>query len=219
MKKVLNILICFTLVITAFSLPVSAGYEDNPEIEDDENDIEGALVRFPILFKLFEKIRIVPTQSLEFIDIKSAWFFEEESEPDFLFASINLKELEYSPLRAIYSIRWTFKEKNYAAGGHIHSDGDFSWFFAGRIFGLFDNWAYKKGLIIDIYDCEIDLENNIITLKIPKEIIGSPNPGDVLTKTNAWTGLRFICEILTYPFGGELVRDTTSYGKDYTIQY
>jgi hypothetical protein len=207
------------LVITTFSITVSAGYEDEPEIVDDENDMEGSLVRFPILYKIFQKIGIVPIQSFEFMDIKSASFFEEEAEPDFLFASINLKDLEYTPLRTIYAIRWTFEEKNYAAGGHIHSNGEFSWFFAGRICGLFDNWAYKKGLIIDISDCEIDLDNNYIKLKIPKDIIGDPQPGEILKKTNAWTGLRFICEILTYPFGGELVRDPTAYGKEYTIKY
>jgi len=219
MKKVINTFLCLMLLITALSLNVSAGYEYPPEIEDEENDIKGALVRFPNLFKILQIIGIVPIQSFEFMDITQAWFYENESEPDYLFASIKVKDLEYNSLRAIYAIRWTFDEKQYAAGCHTHSNGKFSWFFAGRIFGLFDNWAYRQGLIIDISECLIDDENNLITFKIPKNIIGDPKPGDVLLQTNAWAGLRFIREILTYLFGGELARDLTSYGNDYIIQY
>ncbi len=214
MKRIINILICLMVVITAFSLIVNAGDENNPEIQDTENDVTGKLVKFPILFKILQTINMVPFQSFEFIDITSAWFYENESEPDYLFTSIKIKDLEYTPLRTIYSIRWTFNEKNYGAACHIYSNGEFRWFAAGQIFGLLDNWAYKKGLIKDISDCLIDYEKNLITLKIPKNIIGNPNPGDVLTYTNAWAGLRFISEIF-----GELAQDFTSHGNNYIIQF
>lgn len=202
------------LVMTVLSITVSAGDENDPEIQDPENDITGKLVKHPILFKILQTFNIVPFKSFEFIDVTSAWFYENESEPDYLFATIKIKDLRYTPLRTIFAIRWTFNEKNYGAGCHIHSNDEFRWFAAGQIFGLLDNWAYKKGLIKDIYDCIIDYEEDIITLKIPKNLIGNPNPGDVLTYTNAWTGLRFISEIC-----GDLLEDLSSYGKNYTIQY
>lgn len=219
MKRMISILICLMLVITALSLSVSAGDENDPEIQDPENDIIGTLVQHPVLFKILQSIGRMPVQSFEFMDITSAWFYESENEPNYLFASIKIKNLEYIPLRAIYAIRWTFNDKNYGASCHTYSNGVFKWFAAGQIFGLLDNWAYKKGLIIDLSDCIIDDEKNLVTLKIPKNIIGNPNPGDILTYTNAWTGLRFIAEVLTYPFGGELAEDHTSYGNNYIIQY
>ena len=202
------------LVITALSVTVSAGDEYNPEIQDPENDITGKLVKHPILFKILQTFNIIPFKSFEFIDVTSAWFYESEAEPDYLFATIKIKDLQYTPLRTIYSMRWTFNEKNYGVACHIHSNDEFRWFAAGQIFGLFDNWAYKKGLIKDISDCIVDYEENLITLKIPKNIIGDPTPGDVLTFTNAWAGLRFISEIC-----GELAEDQTSYGNNYIIQY
>lgn len=214
MKKIINIIICTMLVLTIFSLTVYAGDENNPEIHDLEDDITGKLIKNPILYKILKTINIVPFQSFEFIDIKSAWFYENESEPDYLFATVKIKDLEYTAFRTIYAIRWTFNEKNYGAGCHIHSNDEFRWFAAGQIFGLLDNLAYRIGLIKDISDCIIDYENNFITLKIPKNIIGDPNPGDLLTYTNAWAGLRFISEI-----GGDLIEDLTVYGDNYIIQY
>jgi len=214
MKRIINILICLMLVITAFSLTVYAGDENNPEILDLENDITGKLIKNPILFKILQTINMVPFQSFEFIDITSAWFYESEGKPDYLFSIIKIKDLDYTSLRTIYAIRWTFDEKNYGAGCHIHSNDEFRWSAAGQIYGLLDNWAYKIGLIKDISDCIIDYEKNLIILKIPKNIIGDPNPGDVLSYTNAWAGLRFISEI-----GGDLVEDLTSYGDNYIIQY
>lgn len=218
-KRIINILIGFILVITLLSLSLSAGDENNPEIKDPENDIIGPLIKHPILYKILQSIGKIPVQSFDFMDIKSAWFYESDNEPNYLFASIKIKNLDYIPLRAIYAIHWTFNDKNYGASCHTHSNGIFKWFAAGQIFGLLDNWAYKKGLIVDLTDCIIDDENNLLTLKIPKNIIGNPNPGDILTYTNAWTGLRFISEVLTYPLGGELATDQTSYGNYYIIKY
>jgi hypothetical protein len=219
MKKIRTILISILLVITVLAINVSAGDENNPEIQDGEDDIIGTLVKYPVLLKIFQIIGIVPMQSFEFMDVKSAWFYEHEAEPDYLFVSIKMKDLEYTPLRSIYAVRWMFNDQHYGVVCHTYSNGEFKWFAAGQIFGLLDNWAYKKGLIKDISNCMIDVDINIIMLKIPKDIIGNPNPGDVLTETNAWTGLRFISEIFTYSFGGELARDPTAYGVDYHIQY
>ena len=219
MKRIISILISSILVITVLTVNVSAGDENDPEIQDGEGDIIGTLVKYPGLFKILQSIGVIPIQSFEFMDVTSAWFYENQTEPDYLFVSIKIKDLGYTPLRAIYAVSWTYHEKHYGAACHTHSNGEFSWFVAGQTFGLFDNWAYKKGLIKDISDCTIDIEKNIITLKIPKNIVGNPNPGDALTETSAWTGLRFIREVFTIPLGGEMAKDPTSYGSEYLIQY
>ena len=44
------------LVITALSLNVSAGNETDPEIQDEENDIIGFLVKHPVLFNILQII-------------------------------------------------------------------------------------------------------------------------------------------------------------------
>jgi len=219
MRKIINIFLCMVLVCTVFSLSISAKNETPPEITDEENDVTGSLINHPVLLNILKRIGIINVQSFEFMDVTAANFYENKNEPDFLYVLIRINNLEYISLRTIYAIRWTFDGKHFAAGCHTHSNGEFKWFFAGRVFGLFDNWAYKKGLIKDISDCIIDQENNLILLKIPKVIIGDPEPGDVLTQTNAWTGLRFVREFLTFPFGGQMAIDPTPYGNDYTILY
>lgn len=223
MRKIVNILIGVMLVVTVFSLNVAAIDKNNPTVNptitDEENDVIGTLAKHPVLFKILQDFGIIPIEDFEFIDITSAQLYEDENEPDFLFASIKIKDLRYTQLRSIYAIRWTYNNKYYAACAHTHSNGKFKWFCGGRIFGLFDNLAYKLGLIKDITGCTIDDEKNLICLKIPKNLIGDPQPGEVLTETHAWSGVRFIWEVLTYPFGGELVKDPTEFGNDYIIQY
>lgn len=219
MKKRNTVLITMMLGILVLAMNVSAIDTIEPQIQDEENDVMGPLVEYPVLFQILQKMGIVPIQSFEFMDVTSAWFYEDLNEPNYLFITIKIKDLAFTRMRAIYAVHWTFNEKHYGVACHTHSDGAFTWFAAGQIFGLLDNWAYKKGLIQDISDCTINTENNHIVLKIPKTLIGDPNPGDVLTETSAWTGLRFISEIFTYFFGGELAKDPTPYGSEYIIQY
>jgi len=220
-KKISGIFVCM-LLITAI-LPITgcviAEDEQDPNIVDEKDDIFGIFIKNPKILNFFTKLKIFNMESFDFMDITSAWFYEYETEPDYLYASIKINDLEFTSLRVIYAIRWTYNEKNYAVSCHTHSNGEFSWFSAGRVFGLLDNWAYKMGLICDISDCKIGIEENIVTFKIPKDLVGDPESGDALTYTNAWTGLRFIFEPLTFPFGGEVAEDSTEYGGDYFIQY
>jgi hypothetical protein len=80
-----------------------------------------------------------------------------------------------------------------------------------------------------------DKSTGIITWKIPKEIIGNPGPGDVLTKTNSTGFQRFgllgrigfsrpIIDLLTKRVFGNSLWDNApdnpdEYGLDYIIQY
>jgi len=153
------------------------------------------------------------------MDIESADIYEMSNEPDFIFTSIKIKDLEYIPIRVFYAICFDYNDHHYAACCHTHSNGDFTWFSAGRSCGLFDRLARNKGLTKDISDCSIDEIENEITFKIPKELIGDPKPGEILTYTTARSGLRFIYEPFTYVFGGELAIDVTPFGDNYIIQY
>jgi hypothetical protein len=70
-------------------------------------------------------------------------------------------------------------------------------------------------------------EKDTVTFKINKQYFGDPQPGDLITKTWAWTALRFNFEPLCLVFSdGELVKDAApflenhnEYGKDYVIQF
>ena len=218
--KIVGILV-MTLLITTL-LPITgtvlAGDEEHPEITDgDEDDIFGPLVSDPELFARLKSLGALEgIESFEFLDIISAWFYEDFNEPDFLYTSIKIKDLGFFDDRGIYSVHWRYNEVDYAAGVHTHSNGDYSSFFAGES----PNGPYS------IFSGSFDLENNIVTFRVPKVIIGNPQPGDVLTDTWAWTALRFKIEPATWPFGGELAKDAApfitdieDYGEDYVIQY
>ena len=190
------------LITTMLPITAIAGDEENPEIEDNRRDIFGSFSFLPQFF-------------FGHIDIESAWFFEQSTEPDYLIVSLKVTNLRYRYLRAIYSVHWEYNGEYYSTGLHTYSKGVFEAYLAGK-----DN---------DRVECEgtFNENKNIVTWKIPKTAVGNPEPGEVLTSTFAWTALRFINEILTIIVSdGELVKDAApfiqsiyDYGKDYIIQY
>lgn len=184
---------------------VIAGDEENPEIEDE---IEGDIVNY--------------------LNIISAWFYENEEQPDFLFVTLKLKEINKIPLKQHLTVHWEyngipcstmmavgyqgFKSVNYTAGwGH----------------GF---WFQEH---FDVIDGDYDEETGIITMKIPKNIIRDPQKGDTLTNTYALTFQRFgfigrlgfdrpIIRSILYALSGQHRSDSAPnprYGKDYVIQY
>jgi len=218
--KIVVFLVIMLLITTLLPMTgtVLAGDEEHPEIIDgDENDLFGPLVSDP---KLFARLKLLGAlegiESFEFLDIISAWFYEDFNDPDFLLISIKIKDLEFFEDRGIYSVHWRYDDIFYAAGVHTHSNGDFSSFSVGES----PNGPHYS---INGY---FDLEKNIVTFRVPKIKVGNLQPGDVLTDTWAWTALRFKLEPATWPFGGELVKDAApfitdveDYGEDYVIQY
>jgi len=213
MKKII-ILLILTLLITSVLLSTSsvlAGDEENPEIEDETDDLFGTFIRKPNIFNFFKTLKIFNIENFDFMDIKSAWFYENSEKPDILYLAIKLKNLDFINQRTIYAMHWIFNEKTYAVGVHVHTDGEMQSFFGGQ---TFRRW----GPFYDI-NGSFDIENSIVTFEIQKNIIGNPGPGDILTKTDAWTGLRFIFEPATIPLGGEAAKDWAGYGLDYVIQY
>jgi hypothetical protein len=188
---------------------VIAGDEENPEIVDPEGDLVGKLINFPQFFKILTTIKILDIDHLDFLDVLSAWFYEREVEPDYLFTSIKLKDLDLPNKRVIYSMYWNYDNSDYAVTVHILDNGEIH---------IFSTYIDSLGVQYEI-DGSIDKENNIINFKIPKDFIGNPKPGDILTNTNAWAGLRFTKETLFTAVIGELAKDWTEYGRDYVIQY
>jgi hypothetical protein len=198
------------LSVSVISFSVTAGDENDPEIVDEEDDIFGPLIEKPNLFERLKKLRILDDiENFDFIDIVSAWFYENSDEPDYLITSIKVKNLDLKKQRAIYAMHFVHNEIEYTIGVHTHSDGSYKHFIAGN-----RNEGYNA------ITGSFDLDNNIINFKIPKHFIGSPDKGDVLTKTDAWNALRLVSGgTLIVSGDGELVKDWAGYGKDYTIQY
>jgi hypothetical protein len=214
MKKIIGILVCMLLVTTLLPITTIAGDEQNPELVDETNDLYGVFALKPKIYNFFTKLKIFDIKSFNFMDITSAWFYENPDKPDYLYSTIKLKNLEFINQRTIYAMHWEFKGKNYAVGVHVHSNGVTQGFFAGETFGIFDRYGPFHNAI-----GSFDLDNDIVIFEIPKNFIGNPEPGDILTRTDAWTGLRFIFEPLTIPLGGEVAKDWAGYGLDYTIIY
>lgn len=235
MKKIIGMFVCVLLITTTLQITGTAivdikarnetkdflgytfgytdilssmmGDEEDPEITDEENDVVGPLVASPILFKLLTTFGVLDIESLDFVDITSAWFYENSDEPDYLYAAIKLKDLEFNNQRTIYSIFWTYDEKEWVAAVHVLSNGGIA------MFGVTTEWASLE------IDGAFDTDNNIVAFQIPKDYVGNPEPGDALTLPNAWAGLRFEKETLITVLIGELATDWTGYGRDYTIQY
>jgi len=197
-KKVFLVSMLLIASLLQFSNTVFAGDESDPEIIDEKEDLFGPWAE-------------PGTQDhYAYIDIVSAWFTEDENEPDYLSLYLKVRNFVYVQLRAIYSLHWEHDGTEYAAGSHTHTYGAYKVFIAG---------VSRSGNYLSI-NGEYDEDNNIISFKVPKFLVGNPGQGDVLSMTDAWTALRYRAEILTLLHGsGELIKDWAGYGRDYTVQY
>ena len=212
--KILGMFVSTLLITTILSITAIAGDEQDPEIVDETDDLFGMFATSPKILNFFTKLKIFNMESFDFMDITSAWFYENPDNPDYLYTAIKLKNLDFINQRTIYAMHWVFEEKNYAVGVHVISNGEILGFFTGETFGIFNRYGPYHDA-----NGSFSLNNDIVRFEIPKNFIGNPEPGDILTKTDAWTGLRFIFEPLTIPLGGEAAKDWAGYGKDYSIQY
>jgi len=218
-KKIVGLFICILLVTTLLSITAMAGDESDPEIRDNLNDQFGALVDHPVRIRTRIALTLLKINSFDFIDIDSAWFYENEFEPDFLYAALKLKDLSSSTQRAIYSIHWTCNGVSYSVFSHLYNNGQS---YSASV-GVDKRFNYRW------QDAEVtyDFDRSIITFKMDKKYIGDPQPGDLLMKTFAWTALRFNFEPFCLLFSdGELVKDgapflenNQDYGRNYVIQY
>jgi len=217
--KLVPICILMLLITMIYPISISAGDEENPEIIDNHNDQFGALVEYPTRIRTKIARILLQTESFDFIDIDSAWFYENELDSNHLYVTLKLKDLKITSQRAIYSIHWTFNDVTYAVGSHLYNNGKNVSCFAGLDRRFNRDWQPAE--------VSYDFDNDIITFKIDKKQIGDPQQGDMLTNTFAWTALRFNHESLSLLFSdGELVKDGApfieshdDYGLDYILKY
>jgi len=193
-RKIIPILVGMLFISSIFSMIVIAGDEENPEIKDDIGDSD-----------------------LIFLDIESAWFFEEQENPEYLYISMKINDLK-NDFSAVLSVRWIYNDVVYVAGLD-------TFYFRDNVFrsGLrqrASNWQWKN-----MPECLglFDIDSNIITWKILKSNIGNPQKDDVLTKTEASAVPGFPISFVYFFFGKDY-RDFApniygEYGLDYIVQY
>jgi hypothetical protein len=206
-KKIIPILVSMLFILTAISVNVYAGSEEDPEITDETADT---------LFR--------------YVDIISAWFFENPEEPDYLYTLMKIRDLQQSWLGGLYQIEWTYNDVIYASFVEIGYKGS----------SIPEGWIsgeYGRGSNDDLFNmpsCEgsIDKENGIISWKIPKMNIGDPKSGDFLMQPwskSCFSGIYGIMSFIRYiPILAKDLAPTYSnedglsrfeYGRDYIIQY
>ena len=200
-KKLICIFVLTLLIVTILPITgsVIAGDENDPEIVDDENDVIGP------------NGNIIAGSRFNHIDVISAWFFEKQSEPKYLFTSLKVINLRPS-INTVYGIFWRYNDIGYAT---IVSNDLISWLLGRSI--LVNLTTNSKTSEIS---CSIDQKNNIITFKTPKELIGNPQSGEKLTNTMAGTSVQF--GVLLSPNVYFIWQDRgpdSGPGSDYTIQY
>jgi hypothetical protein len=204
-KKIFSIVVCMLFIFTLMSVNVFAGSEEDPEILDEKDE-----------------------EVIEHLDIISAWFFEKEDEPDYLFTALKLKDINIQKPVQLLTLHWYFNDVQYASGLRIGYKIPWVEYIAGKAEG----WWFWFQVDFKPITGEYDEEKGIITCKIPKNFIGNPEQGDILTKTKASTiqrfgfrgrlGLENLWLIAFFRLtSGKVPWDGApyEYGRDYIIKY
>jgi len=196
--KILAIFIIAQFIFIIVPSSVFAGDEQNPEITDYEDD----MFKHPY-FK-------VPTRSINAIDILSAWFYENQNESNFLFITIKVVDLNYLfYLRSTYFITWRHNYYVYDAR------------LCTQFLGLYSITVIQRSYPnkINFISASFDRQNNLVTFKIPKNLIGNPQPGDILTCTRAASAISTTLNILDFYFAFDSAPNYQASGKNYIIQF
>lgn len=191
------------------SLPITttvfAGSEEDPEIVDEED-----------------------TDVYEYLDIISAWFYEKEEEPNYLFTALKIKDINPFHLKQHLTVHWEHNGIPCASGMHIGYGKPWFDFSAGYGHGWWFEEHYQE------ITGKFDQETGIIICKIPKNTINNPQKGDILENTYASTFERFgfigrmgfdrplirtILFIATGKGFADHAPESVDYGRDYVVQY
>jgi len=205
-KKIVGIFVCMLLITTILPITgsVIAGDENDPEIVDEPED-----------------------DVFDYLDIISAWFYENEDEPDYLFTALKIKEINPLHLKQHLTIHWEYNGVECASGMHIGYGKPWFDFSAGYGHGWWFQEHYQR------IEGEYNEETGIIICKIPKNMINNPQKDDVLTNTHALTFERFgfigrmgfdrwiVTTLISLLFQKHICdfAPNTGYGRDYIIQY
>jgi hypothetical protein len=204
-KKIIVLIIFMLFTTTIFPITALAGDPENPEVKDRTQDV-----------KLFGLFPFLPQFPYIYVDIVSAWIYEEEDSPENLYMSLKIMDLKDTTEKydAIYVISWAYNGINYAASMHIFPAGP-----TALLAGPTDEEGNDYVNFV-ICDGDIDSDTNIITWIIPKHAIGNPSSGGKITNIVPNTHLR-------YPQGSgfpmwDLFKDlpwNAFFRKDYQIQF
>jgi hypothetical protein len=203
-KIIVGILICMLLITTILPTFASAGDSENPEVEDRILDV-----------KLFGIIPFLLQKIVKYSDIISAWFYEEQEDSEYLYVSMKVRDLqERTDLEAIYVVSWVCNFDSYSASVHVNPNG-ITPLFAGKNDEEGNDYVEKVEC-----DGSFNLEEQIITWKVPKDIIGNPQIGTKLTDIHPHTHLRFRDDsnLPHMDLFKDLAWNAKS-TKDYVIQY
>ena len=206
MKKIMGIIVflCLIIPIIPVSSTIFPNLIEDPQITDASGDAFG------------------------YIDIDSIWFFEKEDTPEFLYVSMKINGPSEFTFQQTFAVFWKCKDIQYSCG-LLMGFSLAAWKQFNVI--IYDDKRYDE--IIDV-NGTYDFETGVITWMIPKEIIGNPQAGDVLTDTwsNAFRRLGLIGRmgltrtvldmIILLVFGNNMwdyAPDRGGYGLDYVIEY
>jgi len=167
MRKIIVGIFVGMMVITILIPGVVAGSLDNPEISDTSGDARS------------------------YLDIKSAWFFEDPSTPDVLYTIIEIVKPSMIPSKQHLVVSWEMNGEHYASMLAVGYDIgiEFPWLYYSAIEGR-GQFGDPKPKISTI-DGFFNKTDGTVTCKIPKSTIGNPQPGDVLTNTQSQCFQRF----------------------------
>ena len=204
-KKLGGIFVITLFLFCALSVVVNAGDPENPEVIDKKRDVR-LFWFFPFPFQMQYK----------YADIVAAWLHEDSLTPEYLFVSLQLRDLveKTESLEAIYTVSWAWNMGSYIVLLHIHPDG-ISDFWVGRSLDWnddIDEWIACDGVV--------DSEQNSITWSVPKEFIGNPPKGATISNILPVTTLRFTDESGLPQM--DVLKDTgwnAKTTKKYVIQY
>ena len=142
------------------------------------------------------------------IDIISAWFFEDPQDPDFLYTAIKVRDLKYTWIVTNYVMYWYYNSTLY--------------------FSLLSTWGQgsnslcsivENGVLLQQIAGSCDLENDVIAMKIPKNVIGDPSPSDLLIRPYAFSRFSMFGGILGPLSPLSDYAPNNRQGKNYNIQY
>lgn len=176
MRKILSSFIVLMLLLTTiFSIGAIAGDPENPEFEDRILDV-----------KLFGLIRWIFQSRYKNMDVQSAWMSEDADEPEYLIAAMKLRDLEIPSENDQINYVLTFLIHNHLYNLHVQINNDgVSDFSIGK--SLDEDDQIDDSIIIEGI---LDVENDIITWKIPKNYIDDYQIGVELYDIRASTHLQ-----------------------------
>ena len=228
-KKILvfGIFMLFSISLSPLTGYVLAGDEDDPEVEDRIRDVTG----------------FVPYSACISIDMVSAWFSEDESNPDYLYVSLktvdldakiktrnrlifrffemsfqrffkNIFNLNSKIYQMVYAVEWKIENNYYVVVVHGYTDHIGS-FLVGKS-------TDGDSEMDDYYYCDgvFDKENNIITWEINKDLIDNPSQGSKVEYIGPHTHYREVDDSgkPTMDYAKDIPSNAIVI-KDYILQY